>query len=84
MNKNLLIVSYNQGKINEYKKYLSDLPLNIVSLSDLNIYEEAPEGAETFEENAIRKVKFYHQLTGLAAIGDDSGLIIDALNGAPG
>ncbi len=80
----LLVASHNPAKVNEYKRYLSDLPLDLVSLSDLNITKEAPENAQTFKENAISKVKFYHQLTGLPAIGDDGGLMIDALNGAPG
>ncbi len=80
----LLIASHNPAKINEYKRYLSDLPLELVTLSDLNINQEAPEGAKTFKENAIKKVKFYHKLTNLPAIGDDSGLMIDAFGGEPG
>lgn len=80
----LLIASHNPAKVEEYKHYLSDLPLEFISLSDLNITTEAPEEGKTFEENAVRKAKFYHQLTGLPAIADDGGLIIDALNGAPG
>ena len=80
----LLVASHNPAKVNEYKRYLSDLPFEIVSLSDLNITKEAPEDAETFKENAINKVRFYHKLTGLPAIGDDGGLMIDALGGEPG
>ena len=80
----LLIASHNPAKVEEYKHYLSDLPLELISLPDLHIKEEAPEDGETFEENAVKKAKFYHQLTGLPAIADDGGLMIDALNGAPG
>lgn len=80
----LLIASHNLAKVEEYKRYLSDLPLEIVSLSDLNIKEEAPEDAETFEENAREKAIFYYKLTGLPALADDGGLMVDALNGAPG
>ncbi len=80
----LLIASHNPAKVSEYRHYLSDLPFDTVSLSDLNITKEAPEGEKTFKENAIKKVKFYHELTGLPAIGDDGGLMIDALDGAPG
>lgn len=80
----LLIASHNPAKIKEYKRYLSELSLELVSLLDLNIKEEAPEDGKTFEENAINKAKFYQKLTGLSAIADDGGLIIDALNGAPG
>lgn len=80
----LLIGSHNPAKVDEYKKYLSDLDLEIVSLNDLNIKEEAPENGKTFKENAIKKAKFYHDLTGLMVMTDDSGLTIDALNGEPG
>ncbi len=80
----LLIASHNSAKVSEYKQYLSDLSFDVISLSDLGVTEESPEGAETFEENAINKVKFYHKLTGFPAIGDDGGLMIDALGGAPG
>ena len=79
----LLIASHNPAKVEEYKHYLFDLPLELISLSDLNVKEEAPEDGKTFEENAIKKAKFYHQLTKLPVITDDGGLMIDALNGAP-
>ena len=80
----LLIASHNRAKVEEYKRYLSDLEFQLVSLADLNITKEAPENAKTFEENAVNKAKFYHKLTGLPTIADDGGLMIDALNGAPG
>ena len=80
----LLIASHNPAKIKEYKRYLSELSLWLVSLLDLNIKEEAPEDGKNFEENAINKAKFYQKLTGLSAISDDGGLMIDVLNGAPG
>lgn len=80
----LLIASHNPAKIEEYKHYLSDLGLEIFSLSDLNITQEAPEDGKTFEENAVKKAKFYHRLTGLPVITDDGGLTIDTLNGEPG
>lgn len=80
----LLIATHNPAKTNEYKQYLADLPLEIVSLNDLKIKEEAVEDAPTFEENAKNKALFYHQLTGLSVLADDSGLTVDALNGEPG
>mgnify|MGYP005865985745 FL=1 len=80
----LLIDSHNLAKVEEYKRYLSDLKFQFVSLADLNITKEAPENGKTFEENAVNKAKFYHKLTGLPTIADDGGLMIDALNGAPG
>jgi len=80
----LLIASHNPAKVEEYKHYLSDLPLELISLSDLNIKEEALENGKTFKENAVKKAKFHHKLTGLPVIADDGGLMVDALNGAPG
>jgi len=80
----LLIASHNPAKVEEYKRYLSNLPLELISLLDLNIDKEAPEDGKTFKENAIKKAKFYYQLTGLPVIADDGGLMVDTLNGAPG
>ena len=80
----ILIGTHNPAKLEEYKRYLSDLPIEIISLSNLNITQEAPEDGKTFEENAIKKAKFYHELAGFPVITDDGGLTIDALNGAPG
>lgn len=80
----LLIATHNPAKADEYKRYLTDLNLEIVSLKDLNIKEEVEENGQTFEANAITKAKFYHELTKLPVIADDGGLTIDALNGDPG
>ncbi len=80
----LLIASHNPAKVNEYKRYLSDLSFELVSLKDLNVVKEAPEDADTFRENALSKAKFYNKLTNLPTISDDGGLMIDALDGAPG
>lgn len=82
--KKILIATHNPAKFNEYKRYLADLPLEVVSLKDLKIKTDVTEDGKTFEENAIKKVKFYSQLTGLPAITDDGGLAIDALGGQPG
>lgn len=80
----LLIASHNPAKVKEYKDYLSELSLETVSLSELGIKQVAVEDAETFEENALNKAKFYHKLTQFPTIADDGGLMIDALDGAPG
>lgn len=80
----LLIASHNPAKVEEYKHHLSDLPLKLLSLSDLNIKTTAAEEGRTFEEIAIKKAKFYYNLTGLPVIAEDAGLLIDALDGAPG
>jgi XTP/dITP diphosphohydrolase len=80
----LLIGSHNPAKIEEYKRYLSDFSFELLSLSDLKIKLQAPEDADSFEANAINKAKFYQKLSGLSTIAEDAGLMIDALNGAPG
>jgi XTP/dITP diphosphohydrolase len=82
--KKLLIATTNPGKFAEIKKYLSDLPLTFVSPRDLHIDERPNETGKTFEENAIIKLKFYLELSGLPTIADDGGFEIDALGGAPG
>lgn len=63
---------------------LSELPVKVLSLTDFEHLPDAVEDGKTFEENAQIKAKFFHKLTGLACLADDSGLEVDALNGAPG
>lgn len=80
----LLVATKNPGKVSEYKTILKDLPLKIVTLGDLNIKASVEEDRETFEENAIKKAKFYSKLTGLPTLAEDGGIEIDYLNGKPG
>lgn len=80
----LLIATTNPGKLLEYKILLKDLPLKLVSLKDLNVEAEAEEKGETYEENAIEKVKFYSRLTKLPTLADDAGIEVDYLDGEPG
>lgn len=80
----LLIATTNPGKLAEYKKFLSDLPLTLVSLQDEHIAKIAPEQGNTFAANARTKALFYHTLSGLATIADDGGFEIDYLKGEPG
>ncbi len=80
----LLIATTNPGKLNEIRKYLFDLPVELVGLKDLNITDKIEETGKTFEENAIIKAKFYAQKSGLPTLADDGGFEIDALGGEPG
>ena len=80
----LLIASGNPAKIEEFKKFLKDFPLEIVTLKDLNISNSVEETGKTFEENAILKAKHFAKLSGLLTLADDGGLEIDYLSGAPG
>ena len=80
----LLIATKNKGKINELREFLSDLPVELVSLYDVGLTDDVEEDGGTYEENSQKKALFYAKLANLPAIGDDSGLEIAALGGAPG
>src|SRR5579859_4306561 len=80
----LLIATTNKGKLNEMKEFLSDLPVQLLSLMDLGITQEVEEDGKTYIENAEKKARFYSYLSNLPAIADDGGLEISALNGEPG
>jgi XTP/dITP diphosphohydrolase len=82
--KKLLIGTTNIGKLKEYKKFLHDIPLELVSLKDVGITDESPEPADSFEKNAIIKAKFYYEKSGIPTLVDDGGFEIDALGGEPG
>jgi XTP/dITP diphosphohydrolase len=82
--KTLLVATSNPGKLNEFRFFLKELPVTIVSLSDVGIPADAPEDAETFKENAILKATYYCKKSGLPVVADDGGFEIDALNGEPG
>jgi len=77
----LLVASSNRGKLQEIAKILA--PLNIIGQEDYNI-RPAEENACTFVENALLKARHASQASGLPALADDSGLVVDALQGAPG
>lgn len=79
----LIVASNNKGKIAEIKAILSDL-YDVRSLKEENIVSDPEETGATFAENALIKAKAAHELTGAATLADDSGLIVDALGGAPG
>ncbi len=82
--KKLLIATFNNGKIKDYKEFLSDLPLALVTLSDLGIQQDFDEVFDTFEENARAKAEFYAKLSGLPALSDDSGIEIPYYDMGPG
>lgn len=80
----LIIASHNVGKVNEIKYLLADLPIKILSSLDGFTIPTATEDGATFEENALNKARGGAKATGLCTLADDSGLLIDALDGAPG
>lgn len=80
----LIIASNNAHKIYEIKKILSDRFSDIVSLAEAGIDHETVEDGTTFMENALKKAREIAALSGAAALADDSGICVDALDGAPG
>ena len=80
-----LIISYkNKNKINEIKKLLSSLDINVLSLSDINFNEEILETGSTFSQNSYIKAKTIFDKYHMPVIADDSGLEVEALGGKPG
>jgi XTP/dITP diphosphohydrolase len=81
--KKLVLASGNQGKLAEFKALFAKLAIEVLPLSDFGV-ESPEETGLSFIENAILKARHASKATGLPALADDSGLAIDALNGAPG
>lgn len=82
--KKILIATTNPGKLKEISNFLKDLPLQIVSLSDINISDDVEETGTTYQENSELKAIYYAKKSNLPALSDDGGLEISALNGEPG
>src|SRR3990167_2672003 len=80
----LLVATTNPGKLAEIRRFLTDIPVELVSLKDVGIADSVEETGKTFEENAILKAKFYAQKSGLPTLADDGGFEIDVLGGEPG
>ena len=79
----VVIASNNAHKIQEISHMLEDR-LNVISMAEAGFTEDIDENGETFEENAAIKARAVAKATGFCALGDDSGLSVDALDGAPG
>ncbi|MGA9335223.1 MAG: RdgB/HAM1 family non-canonical purine NTP pyrophosphatase [Rudaea sp.] len=79
----IVLASGNLGKLAEMREILVDTGIELVAQSELGI-ADADETAGTFVENALIKARHAARLSGLPALGDDSGLCVDALDGAPG
>ncbi|MDO4547665.1 MAG: ribonuclease PH [Clostridia bacterium] len=83
MKPRLVLASSNFGKLREMKLLLGDA-FDVVSMKELGIDADVEETGETFEENALIKARALCEMSGLAAVADDSGLEVDALGGRPG
>jgi XTP/dITP diphosphohydrolase len=80
----LLVGTTNQGKFAEVQAFLQKLPLKIHSLASRGTRPTVVEDGATFEENALKKARVLAEYFGQLTLADDSGLEVDALNGAPG
>ena len=80
----IVLATRNQGKVRELAEPLRAFGLRVVGLDAFPDLPEVEETGTTFEENALLKAREVSKRTGLVAIADDSGLEVDALNGAPG
>jgi len=79
----IVLASNNPGKIREIADLFADLGITVIPQSDLDI-ESPPETGVTFVENALLKARNATQHSGLPAMADDSGIVVDALGGKPG
>jgi XTP/dITP diphosphohydrolase len=80
----IVLATRNQGKAIEFQEMLKNYPVDIRCLSDFGPIPEVEEDGETFDDNAYKKALFTAKVLGLPAIADDSGLVVEALNGEPG
>ena len=79
-----ILATNNPGKLEEMRAILSRLGVEVLSPEEAGVSVEVEETGTTFEENAMLKAKAFCEASGLPAIGDDSGLCVNALNGGPG
>ena len=84
MTMKLVLASKNKKKLVELDTILSQLGVEVCSEADAGVDVEVEETGTTFEENSLLKARAVMEASGLPAVADDSGLCVDALNGAPG
>ena len=80
----IILATQNQGKVRELRELLVDEEIEVLSLLDIPDWEDVVEDGVTFPDNAALKARVAVRRTGLIALADDSGLEVDALDGAPG
>ena len=80
----LVIATGNPGKTAEIRDLLRGFPINIKNLDNFGPIPPVVEDGDTFDENAYKKASFVSRILGLPALADDSGLVVEALGGAPG
>jgi XTP/dITP diphosphohydrolase len=80
----LVIATKNQGKIIEIRDLLTRFAVKLKSLDEFGPIPQVEEDGDTFDENAFKKASFTAKILGIPALADDSGLMVEALDGAPG
>ncbi|MGD9973766.1 MAG: XTP/dITP diphosphatase [Desulfatirhabdiaceae bacterium] len=80
----IVVATRNPGKLKEIQSLLNDFPVILKSLDDFGPIPEVEEDGETFDENAYKKASFTSRILGIPAIADDSGLVVNSLDGEPG
>lgn len=80
----LVFATNNKHKLDEVRKITSHHPVEIVSLTEINCFDDIPETADTLEGNALQKAHYIQEKFGLNCFADDTGLEVEALNNAPG
>ena len=80
----LVLATRNKGKTEEIRALLSGFPVTLKNLDDFGPIPEVVEDGDTFDDNAYKKASFTARVLGFPAIADDSGLVVEALNGEPG
>ncbi len=80
----IVLATLNEGKVREFRRALSSSSLEVVSARDLGVGAFPEETGSNYAANALTKASFVMQATGLPSLGDDSGLEVKALGGAPG
>lgn len=80
----LIFATGNAGKMREIRQIMADMPLDIKSMREAGVSADIVEDGKTFEENALIKARAIHKLTGGIVLADDSGLVVDYMDGMPG
>lgn len=80
----LVLATRNSGKTAEIREFFKDSPVEIKNLDDFGPIPEIEEDGKTFDDNAYKKASFTARILGIPALADDSGLVVEALGGAPG
>lgn len=81
--RSLVICTGNPGKVKDFRALLNE-QWELFDLDSMGIHQELPETGDTLEANALQKARYVHGSTGMPVLADDTGLLVDHLNGAPG